>query len=305
MVVGTDGTYTLFTVEVEWVSRDVKIREYSLLLGGSIGVKVYVNLSHNAVLNLDDVKTTVDFMGITYDAVLENANNPDHETLYFAKFYVAAKEMHEDITFTVDALNTVESVTVSVKNYVDYINANSAEYADSIDLINAMYNYGEYSRKYCLGADITPNPDLAQTELTLSSDYTPTTVGSAQGIRIYFSSLLLESNTTIRHYFKLDDGASIDDYTFTLDGQSLVPTLKNGYYYVDITNIVAHKLGEMRTVEVSCGDETLKVIYSPLSYAKLVTDNAENRKDNLLTLVKALYNYYIESNEYAEYIERS
>ena len=51
--------------------------------------------------------------------------------------------------------------------------------------------------------------------------------------------------------------------------------------------------------------ETLKVIYSPLSYVKLVTDDAETQKDNLLTLVKALYNYYIESNEYAEYIERS
>ena len=34
----------------------------------------------------------------------------------------------------------------------------------------------------------------------------------------------------------------------------------------------------------------------------LVTDDAANRREELLTLVKSLYNYYVESREYFEYI---
>ena len=58
----------------------------------------------------------------------------------------------------------------------------------------------------------------------------------------------------------------------------------------------------MVTLNVSCGDESLLITYSPLSYAKLVTDNATNQGDNLVTLAKALYNYYVASREYAGYI---
>ena len=96
---------------------------------------------------------------------------------------------------------------------------------------------------------------------------------------------------------------AIDDYTFTLDGLiDLTPKQKDGYYYVDITNIVAHKLGEMRVVSVTNGTDTAKYVYSPLSYVKLVTDDSAKQKDVLLTLVKALYNYNTESRKYFKYI---
>ena len=297
------AVYIVCTVKMEWIYEDVEIRGYSLLLEGSIGVKLYASLSEYAIANLNEVKTTVEYMGETMDVSIMNAEDPDDKSLYYVQFNVAPKEMHEDITFTIDAIRTDKTVTVSVKDYVDYVNENREEYADSLYLINTMFNYGEYSRQFFLGEEITPDPDLAQIKLTLSSRFTPSKDGSVSGLNVCATSLLLESNTTIRHYFELTEGASIDNYSFTLDSaEELTPVQKGNLYYVDITDIVAHRLNEMVTLEVSCGDESLKIVYSPLSYAKLVTDNATNQGDNLVTLIKALYNYYIMSSEYAEHI---
>ena len=135
----------------------VEMGNYSLILEGSIGVKVYVNLTPYAMLHFDDIVTTVEFNGTTYTSMLVSAGDDSDKTLHYAKFYVAAKEMHDDITFTVEASDSSVSKTVSVKGYVDYINENSSEYADSIDLINALYDFGEYSRNYfSYGTDSTP-----------------------------------------------------------------------------------------------------------------------------------------------------
>ncbi len=279
------------------------ITKYSLILEGSIGIKAYVKLTPFAILNFDDIVSTVTYKGKNYPITLVNAGDKADRSLYYAKFYVSAKEMHESITFTIELSDTTETETVSVKTYVDYINNNSALFADSINLINAMYNYGEYSRAYFTGADITPAPDLSDAEISISSGYSPVKVGSVSGISIYSSSLLLESNTTLRHYFKLEEGASIEDYTFTVDGTTpLTPVQKGSYYYVDVENILAHKLGEMRVVTVSDGVQSAKFVYGPLSYVKKVIEDNLSFERPLALLVKALYNYYVESRDYFKLI---
>lgn len=288
----------------------VEMGDYSLILEGSIGVKVYVKLTPYAMLHFDDIVTTVNFNGKNYASQLVSAGDDSDKTLHYAKFYVAAKEMHDDITFSVEAAGTSVTKTVSVKGYVDYINEHSGEYADSVALINALYDFGEYSRNYFgYGIDTAPAApytDISATEITVSTNYTPVKVGNVSNVYLRSTSLLLESNTTVRHYFKLGGSVSINDLTFTLDGNiELTPKAKDGYYYVEIPNVLAHRLGEMRVVAVSDGTNTAKYAYSPISYVKLVLDSAATEKADLVNLSKSLYNYFNEARAYFKLINAS
>lgn len=277
---------------------DIEFTNYSLLLEGSIGIKFYVKLSEFVIANLEEVTATVDYYGVTNEVELVKAENTIDGALYTAKFYVAAKEMDMPITLTVTTPDSTESITRTVKDYVDYVNANTADYTDCINLINEMYNYGQYSKHYFENAAIAPNPDLSDVEVNISNSYTPVKKGSVSGITLEASSLLLESNTTVRHYFKLADGASITDYTFTVNGAKVTPNEKNGRYFVEVDNIIARSLGKLDKTIVSTANETMVITYSPLSYVKLALENRADSDPELALLVKALYRYYVAAADY-------
>ncbi len=277
---------------------DIEFTNYSLLLEGSIGVKFYVKLSEFAIADFENITATISYFGKDYDVDLVKAENTVDGSLYTVKFYVAAKEMHQPIKLTVTTADSSESVTETVKAYVDYVNANTAEYEECLTLINEMFNYGEYSRQYFEKASITPSPDLADTEVTISNTYTPTKKGSVTGITLTASSLILESNTIVRHYFELAEGASMSDYTFTVNGIKATPCEKDGLYYVEIDNIIARDLGKLDKTIISTGSESMVVTYSPLSYVKLVLEGTASEDANLANLTKALYNYYVAAAEY-------
>ncbi|MGN0508509.1 MAG: hypothetical protein ACI4GX_04690, partial [Ruminococcus sp.] len=115
------------------------------------------------------------------------------------------------------------------------------------------------------------------------------TVGTMpEGISYYGSSLILKSETTIRHYFKLAEGKEISEYTFSVDGITVTPTEKQGYYCIDIKNVRAEKLGTSFNVSVN-GEEVI-TNYSALSYVYKVMES-DSTDDNLKNLVKALYIY--------------
>ncbi|MBE6650348.1 MAG: leucine-rich repeat domain-containing protein [Ruminococcaceae bacterium] len=280
------------------IIKDVEFTNYSLLLEGSIGVKFYVKLSEFIIDDIDNTKATVDYYGSTHDVELVKAENTVDGALYTVKFYVAAKEMNQPITLIITTPNVTESITRTVKDYVDYVNENPADYASCITLINEMYNYGEYSRSYFEKAEITPNPDLSNVEVTISNSYTPIKKGNVSGITLNSSSLLLESNTTVRHYFKLADGASISDYTFTVNGARVTPVEKDGLYYIEVNNIIARSLGKLDKTVVSSATESMTITYSPLSYVKLALENRAESDPALANLVKALYKYYVAASDY-------
>ncbi|MGN1087308.1 MAG: hypothetical protein ACI4Q5_09750, partial [Porcipelethomonas sp.] len=91
-----------------------------------------------------------------------------------------------------------------------------------------------------------------------------------------------------RHYFKLDAGKNIDEFTFTIDGNTVIPGEKTGYYYIDVKNISAENLGVGHTVAIN--GTTVISNYSALSYARAVL-NSTTADDNLKNLVKTLYLY--------------
>ena len=214
--------------------------------------------------------------------------------------------MLQDIVFTVVTPTETLSETITVKGYVDAINENPAEYADALDLINAMYDFGEYARKYFdSAAEIDPKIDVTTVDVAISDVVKAVKSGSVEGIQIYSSSLLFESNTTIRHYFKLTGNKAIDEFTFTLDdGTVLEATPKGNYYYVEVADISSHNLDKIRMVTVSDGVNEANFLYGPMTYAKIVIDRNLAVDADLVNALKAFYLYYSESKDYFDLMNK-
>ena len=147
-----------------------------------------------------------------------------------------------------------------------------------------MESYGNAAKSYFSSGTVAE-----QTVTADMSVYDFTVDKMPEGITYYGSSLILESETTIRHYFTLADDKNISDFAFTVDGEEVTPVAKQGCYYIDIENISAEKLGTAFTVSIN-GEDVITG-YSALSYAMKVLES-ENTNANLKNLVKALYIYY-------------
>ena len=125
-----------------------------------------------------------------------------------------------------------------------------------------------------------------------------TTKTDRTGIKYTYVNLTLESVTTARLFFTVNEG-TIDDYSFTLNGMPVTPFLTSNGYAVEIPNIAAKDLDLMNTVEVSDSEGVcLTVRYSALSYAYLVvnTNNLDDIKN--IEACKALYLYNQAANDY-------
>ena len=91
----------------------------------------------------------------------------------------------------------------------------------------------------------------------------------------------------MRHFFVLEDGRDINDYTFKVNGSIVDPVRSGDYYYIEITGISASALDTAYTVTV--GGFTLDN-YSALTYAKLVLESPSTN-ESLKNVTRALYLY--------------
>lgn len=53
------------------------------------------------------------------------------------------------------------------------------------------------------------------------------------GITYCGSSLIVNDEIVVRHYFKVDADRDISNYNFSIDGSSVKPVEKNGMYYIE------------------------------------------------------------------------
>ncbi len=252
----------LANVDQSAFANDIIVYGQSASLDGTIGFNIYVSADDSYEWN-----TTIG--GVT------GVKNKDG--LYVFTYNVAAKDMDKSINFTV---NDKIDVTVSVSKYLDELSETDNESLKN--LADSMSAYGNAAKAFFSNGTVA--------EQTIADDLSvyDFTVAMPEGISYYGSSLILESETTIRHYFKLAEGQNIANFAFTVDGESVEPDAKQGYYYIDIQNISAKKLGTSFSVSVN-GEEVI-TNYSALSYVNKVLDS-DSTDDNLKNLVKALYIY--------------
>ena len=256
---------------------------YSLILDGNIGVNFFMELDKSVIADenaymkfrLPNGKTSVVLVG---DAKQQTVSGT---TYYVFSCEVAAKEMNETITAQIITSDKKgEIYEYSVADYIQYIRDNPTEFDEkTLSLVNAMAGYGDYAKAYFNNENLDANTEMdAVTADTLASFDKQISGDLPEGITYYGSSLLLESNTTMRHYFKVAEGTDVSALSFSGS--------KSNYYYIDIPNISAEKLGTIQNVTI--GNCTIS--YSPMSYAYAVL-SSKNTSESLKNLVKSLYLY--------------
>ena len=256
---------------------------YSLSLDGNIGVNFFMELDKSVIADenaymkfrLPNGKTSVVLVG---DAKQQTVGGT---TYYVFSCEVAAKEMNETITAQIITSDKKgEIYEYSVADYIQYIRDNPTEFDEkTLSLVNAMAGYGDYAKAYFNNENLDANTEMdAVTADTLASFDKQISGDLPEGITYYGSSLLLESNTTMRHYFKVTEGTDVSALSFSGS--------KGNYYYIDIPNISAEKLGTIQNVAI--GNCTIS--YSPMSYAYAVL-SSKNTSESLKNLVKSLYLY--------------
>lgn len=256
---------------------------YSLSLDGNIGVNFFMELDKSVIADenaymkfrLPNGKTSVVLVG---DAKQQTVSGT---TYYVFSCEVAAKEMNETITAQIITSDKKGEVyEYSVADYIQYIRDNPTEFDEkTLSLVNAMAGYGDYAKAYFNNENLDANTEMdAITADTLASFDKQISGDLPEEITYYGSSLLLESNTTMRHYFKVAEGTDVSALSFSGS--------KGNYYYIDIPNISAEKLGTIQNVTI--GNCTIS--YSPMSYAYAVL-SSKNTSESLKNLVKSLYLY--------------
>lgn len=284
-----NSLYNMTDVELE--SAPVKFSGATVSLSGNIGVNFYMELN-DSVTNDNNAYMQFEMPNgeIVREAVKDaEVSVVDGKKCHVFSCEVSAKEMSDKINAQMIIGNDTISAeyTYSVKEYAD--NLLDGDYSgEAKQLVSTMLSYGSYAKAYFSNENLTTTPEINAVTVDILSDYAGKTSGMlSDDVKYYGSSLLLESDTTLRHYFKITDGTDVSQYDFSGN--------KGNYYYIDISDISADKLDV--ACKTSIGGYT--VSYSPMSYAHAVL-SSDNASDSLKNVVRALFLYNQAANAYQQ-----
>ena len=262
-----------------------EVAGYTLSLEGTIGVNFHMLLGEEVLADAEKGA----YMNFTLDGK-EHLKVPvtdatiGNETGYYVfKCTVPVKDMDTEITAQIVLSDGRKGLEYSykVKDYADYILDGNGSYSEkTIELVEAMSEFGDYATAYFADETIGAAPEVTEEELTDLATHQG--VISNDSNNCYNgSSLLLKSNTILRHYFteKVTEDA----------------VKKGDLYYIESEGIPAHKLGEEIVTEVG----GMEITYNPLSYAYIALTR-EDIDDNLKNLMHAMYLYYQAAQAYLE-----
>lgn len=261
-----------------------KLAGHSISLDGNIGVNFYMELDESVIENKEAYMQFTLPNGDTQNVNIGEAKTEtvDEKQYYVFSCNVAPKEITDIITAQIITSDSRKGTVYeySVMDYADCILLNSDNYDDkTVKLVHEMLYYGETARLYFSSSIIGSDSDLDKVTAETLKKFEKQISGELpDGITYYGSSLLLESNTTVRHYFKAAKGTDVKEYGFS--------GYKDGYHYTDITGIPAGMLGTPQEKKI----DDWSISYSPMSYVYSVL-NSDYADENLKNLCKALYLY--------------
>ncbi|MBE6862417.1 MAG: hypothetical protein E7497_05915 [Ruminococcus sp.] len=265
-----------------------KLAGYSLILEGNIGVNFYMELDES-VISDEDAYMQFTLGGEELSQVKVSEADVDTETVEGKTYYVfrcgvPAKDMDTAITAQIILSDGTEGAVYeyTVKEYADYIldEANNFDEATR-NLASSMLSYGDYAEAYFNGTELAATEEMDAITADTFAEYA-CSVTDENSI-YYGSSLLLKSDTIIRHYFTEEVAGS---------------TQKGDLWYIDTESISADKLGTAITTEL----DGISISYSPLSYAYKAL-SSETTSDSLKNLAKAMYIYYQAADAYVNGVE--
>ena len=275
----------------------------SLSLKGKIALNFYLELPETL---LEDEGAYVTINDEQFPISKAKTIQQNGKTLYRFTVYVKFAQLTEERVLHVytgegelakllrlDGTDLTESgYAFKAQDYIEVVRETSED-EKLLQLVNALsdvgslaqlqFNYNVDSRVEVVGdLDSVTADSISQFAMVLN-------VKEGAGISYYGSSLLLQENTVIRHYFTVT--GSISQYTFKVDGKKVTPVKKGSYYYIEIKDVAAKDLDKSFHVEVSTKTEGVIVTldYSAMSY--IYKQLATGESGTLIDLMKALVLY--------------
>ena len=284
VIVGTGVT----PIEPEGV--EAELAGHTLTLEGNIGVNFHMKLG-DAVLADENAYMNFTLGGkecakiYVKDATIKTV---DDVAYHVFKCEVPVKDMETEIIgqiFLTDGRSSSE-FKYAVKDYADKITSGEVTLPDAapevveatIELVEAMSDFGNYASTYFKSGTLAETEEME----AVTADNLEAFKGTLPEDSIYYgSSLLLKSNTILRHYFteKVTEDA----------------VQKGDLYYIESEGIPAHELGKEIVTRV--GD--MEITYSPLSYAYIALSR-EGVDENLRSVMRAMYLYYEAAQAYKD-----
>ncbi len=167
-----------------------------------------------------------------------------------------------------------------------------AEFVKALDLINQLEDYGKYADGYFKGTAMTA---YTSTALAGASFTAPTKSNAAlTGLEFYGTSLVLEDNVTIRHYFTVNDLAAFNA-AYDCD---IAYGEKNNMIYFDIADISANELGDVQTLTFYNKGTTTAAYTVSYSVTNYIDQQRNSSDANLVSLVNKMYDYYLAAVDY-------
>ncbi len=286
-------------VELKPEPASATIVSYSCSLGGNIAMNFYAELSENLLTDPDAyMQFTVAGRTVLVPISEGKVSVKNGVTRYLFSCSINSRNMTDPITAQVIRAdgNVGSAKTMDVRTYCEYMIANSGN-TKTVALMKAMLNYGA-SAQLLFGyrTDDLANASLAESEKVFeavdASRFQHSRSGQEDGIVATSYSLLLDSETTVRVYFQLTGTKSIEEYTFTVDGQVVQPKASGSRWYIECTGIAAHRLDDLHVF--TCGGIT--VTYGALSYVNQVMNAYDD--GTLFDMAAALYAYWQAAENY-------
>ena len=281
----------------------VRIIGISLGLNGSIDLNIYVK--PDAGISAEQLNGL-----LLLDGEAAELGSPDASGNYKLIVKKDAPTMTAEIELTLSdesirllnpAGEEIDSYKTSIFGYLTFAKEyfqNDPDKVALLRLMDVMMAYCYYSQQACTYdtsaravtlEEIDPSV-IADVTADAVNDYTIQLDGAVEGLSFYGTSLIVNSETTYRLYFKLEDGASADDYSFQVNGTDVTAQVKGSYLFVDVVGIVAKNLNKTVTVTVTKGESALTIASAPLSYVRNALNGSQDEKT--LNVAKAVFRYW-------------
>ncbi len=310
-------------------SSPVALVGTSLVLDGQIGLKVYMEVD---IANVKDVqhymtKVNNDFydmrdqlaygqgyrvgggVNLSEGCSWATKIQLDKATgYYYFIIYLPAKDLDNtsfetDLGYWPAGSTGAQSERIQVSNvglnFNKYITAakelaaaGDEEFVKALELVETLETYANYADNYFNKGDDAAYASTASTE---GVEVATRTNATLEGVAFYGTSLILEDQVTIRHYFTVED---LDAFTAAYDVAGMYG-IKGDYIYFDIADIPAQEIGTVQTLTIADleGNTVYEVNYSVANY---IVDMMNDDDANLVSLVNAMYDYYLAAVEYSK-----
>lgn len=290
-------------------SIGAKLEGYSLSLYDNIGVNFYMSLS-NAVLADKSAKFVINLPNGTEQEVPVSAATQaqvNGKTYYVFDCRVAAKEMTGVIRTQIVLGDGTEGIRYefTVQEYAKYILDHASLYEREVPVVKAMLNYGAAAQKYFDFMTESPaNAILSEADKKEASVPNLTAydfVSPAATDRTSFvgTSLLLESEVSIKCYFESSSALTLSNVTVKCNGTKVDSSRigvgeDGGRWYILVNGITPKEYGAKFTfgaLDLTVEDVS---VYGYMSKAfGLISANSE-----LADVMKRLYTYGKAAAEY-------